>query len=157
MRKSILSVAFGAVLGLSACQTQYGDMKFNQGVSAERMTDSSFRITAKGNGYTDGNQIIDFLALKAAETTIANGFTHFVVTAGEDISKREVGVTPGYVIGSVYVPSQVYENTIPGGYVIIQCGAFPSGAAPQGAADAAEIIRNIGPRIYAAGKLQKAS
>src|SRR6185503_20266800 len=66
---------------LTACSTRYQHMGFAGGVSAERMTADTFRIVARGNGYTDATTIQDYALLKAAETTVAAGGTHFVVVS----------------------------------------------------------------------------
>ncbi len=151
MRKVLVLAALGAALLLSGCQTQYGDMKYNEGVAAEAMGDRSFRITARGNAYTGDMQIMDYMLLKAAETTVAAGFTHFVITNGADLTQVNTGVVPGFIGNGYYVPASTYQTRLPGGMILIECGN-PTGQISPQVKDAAEIIRSIGPRVYAAKK-----
>lgn len=127
-------------------------MKNNQGVIAERMSDRTLRITAQGNNFTSENQIFDYLMLKAAETTIELGGTHFVVTNAADLSRYQVVSSPGVFFGGVYVPPTASLASFPGATIIIVFGTpvDASAAALPGMIDAAEVVRNIGPRVYAA-------
>ena len=70
-------------------------MGFSGGVSAQQMTADTFRIVARGNGYTDTTTIRDFAMLKAAEATRQNGGTHFILIGGEDASRVSKIVMPG--------------------------------------------------------------
>src|SRR6266498_2923777 len=57
-------------------------------------TSAAFRIVARGNAYTGGTRIQDFVLLKAAETTKAAGGTHFIIGASQDASRQGAIVTP---------------------------------------------------------------
>ena len=57
---------------LSGCATPYQDMGLRGGVEAQRMTVDTYRIIARGNGYTGGTTIQDYTMLKAAETPSPN-------------------------------------------------------------------------------------
>jgi hypothetical protein len=63
----------------AGCATPYQDMGFSGGVLAQQMTANTFRIVARGNGYTGTTTVQDYVMLKAAETAIQNGGTHFVI------------------------------------------------------------------------------
>jgi len=65
------------------------------GVESQQMTSNTFRIVARGNGYTGGTQIQDYTLLKAAETTKAAGGTHFIIVGAADASRTGTIVTPG--------------------------------------------------------------
>ena len=52
-------VAALVVLGLVGCSTPYQSMGFSGGVEAQQMTANTYRIVARGNGYTSGTVIQD--------------------------------------------------------------------------------------------------
>ena len=54
-------------LVLAGCATKYQEMGFTGGVAAERITADTYRIVARGNGYTGNTTIQDYALLKAAE------------------------------------------------------------------------------------------
>lgn len=51
-----------------SCATPYQEMGFSGGVSSQQMTANTFRIIARGNGYTGSVAVQDYAMLKAAET-----------------------------------------------------------------------------------------
>lgn len=69
MRLVVLAIS----LSLIGCATKYQDMGFSGGVAAEQVTADTWRIVARGNAYTGGTRIQDFVLMKAAETTKAAG------------------------------------------------------------------------------------
>lgn len=151
----ILAV-LGAVIGLSGCMsTTYREVGFFGGVEARQMTADTYNIIARGNGYTSDATIQDYAILKAAETTIAAGGTHFVVLGVEDTTRTSVGQTAGYGQVSVYgntaygtySPGYTYPIVKPGQQMLIQVILVRSGNAPQGAISAAEVVAFIGPRV----------
>jgi hypothetical protein len=140
----------------AGCATRYQDMGFSGGVTAQQITADRFRIVARGNGYTSRTTIDDFVLLKAAETTISQGGTHFVYVNGRDASRTATVTLPGQaqtqLIGNTayttYRPATHYEVSKPGQDVIIQVLRVPAGQlVPAGAQDAAEIISFVGPRV----------
>lgn len=66
------------------------------------ITDETARISARGNAYTDRARITDFVLLKAAQTAIAQGFTHFAIVSAADASRTGTIETPGTMQTSVY-------------------------------------------------------
>jgi hypothetical protein len=144
------------VLALGACSTKYQDMGLAGGVSAQQMTADSFRIVARGNGYTGHTQIEDYTMLKAAETAKANGATHFVLISAADASSVGQFVTPGNATTTVsgrtayttYSPSQVQSVYRPGQNTYIRLvNVMPGTQPPAGAILADEIIRFVGSRV----------
>jgi hypothetical protein len=141
---------------LAACSTPYQEMGFTGGVSAQQMTSETFRISARGNGYTDATSVQDFLMLKAAETTTQNGGTHFVVVSAADASRTAEIVTGGTArtsfVGNTattsYTPPTVHNVFKPGqdAYIrVLKIG--PGQQPPPNAISAAEIIQFVGPRV----------
>jgi hypothetical protein len=143
-------------LALSGCATKYQDMGFTGGVAAEQITADTFRIVARGNAYTGGTRIQDFVLLKAAETTKSVGATHFIITASQHASRQSAIVTSataqttsaGGSAFTTFTPSGVHSYVKPGqdAYVRVLKLA-PGSQAPPGALSADEIIQFVGPRL----------
>lgn len=64
---------------LASCATKYQEMGFTGGVSAQPVMTDVYRIQARGNAYTGSAAVQDFVLLKAAETTLAAGGSHFLI------------------------------------------------------------------------------
>ena len=84
-----------ALLWLMGCSTPYQEMGFSDGVAAQQVTSDTYRIVSRGNGYTGSTTIQDYTLLKAAETTKADGATHFIIVSGADASSTETVINPG--------------------------------------------------------------
>jgi hypothetical protein len=151
-----VGVAALAALGLVGCTTPYQSMGFSGGVEAHQMTANTFRIVARGNGYTSGTTIQDYVALKAAETTRQAGGTHFLVISAGDASSASYLSTPGQMKTSVigdtayttYNPGATYQIFKPGQDAYIRVINVPTGQSPpQGAIPADEVIQFVGARV----------
>jgi hypothetical protein len=95
---------FVVALALAGCATRYTEngIGLTGGVEAQMITNETARISARGNAYTDRSRITDFVLLKAAQTAIAQGFTHFAIISGADASRTGTIETPGTVQTNVY-------------------------------------------------------
>jgi hypothetical protein len=150
-------VTAGLLLSMTACATPYtGQMGLMGGVTAEPITQDVVRISARGNGYTSSTRVQDFVLLKAAETTLAAGRTHFIIGPSSDSSRMGVISTPstfqaqriGNTVYGSYNPGFTDTYIKPGQDTIIQMINVPKGQIPpQGAFNAAEINATIGPRL----------
>jgi len=156
MRVATMVAAIAGLCFLASCQTPYQEPGFTGGVTAQAITDNTYRISARGNGYTAANTIQDYVLLKAAETTLAKGGTHFVIVTSANATQNMVGQTPGMmttnVIGktayTTYTPGVTYDIVKPGQDTIIQVLTIPKGVAPpMGAFPAQEVFDNINPRV----------
>jgi hypothetical protein len=154
MKKTIAVCVLAA--GLAGCQTQYGEMNpITGGVAAEQVTTDVYRIRAKGNGYTSASRVQDFVLLKAAETTLGAGATHFVLAGSSNTSTVGVVQTPGSfnmaTYGNVtygsYSPGFSDTFVKPGQDAYIRIIKASRGQQVPGAFDAAEIMQVIGPRL----------
>ena len=114
------------------------------------------RIESRGNGYTGGNIIKDWMLLKAAETTKQQGGTHFIIVEQSDASTKSTTITPGArqstLVGatrtSTYTPAVINRQMLPGQDAYIRVIKIGVGeAAPADAKSADEIIKYIGARI----------
>ncbi len=153
-KRLVLTVATAAIL--SGCQTQYQEMGATGGVTAAPITNDTYRISSRGNGFTDPTTIQDYSLLKAAEVTLAAGGTHFLVVTANDATNRSVGSTAGTFQTNVYGntayttynPGVTYDIVKPGQDLIVQVLKLPSGAAsPPGSFDAQQVYNNISPRV----------
>ena len=156
MRITMRASALAALCLLASCQTPYQESGFTGGVTASPITNDTYRISARGNGYTAANTIQDYVLLKAAETTLAKGGTHFIVMTSADASRQEFGQTPGMmqtnVIGktayTTYTPGVTYDIVKPGQDTIIQILTISEGVTPpMGAFPAQQVYDNINPRV----------
>ena len=149
-------LALALALSLGACATKYHEMGFTGGVAAEQITTDTWRIMARGNGWTGGTRVQDFVLMKAAETTRANGGSHFIIGSSQDASSQGVIETPGTATTTfagrtaftTFSPGSVHTYVKPGQDAYVRVLKIPPGAQPPpGALDANEIIRFIGPRL----------
>lgn len=141
---------------LAGCATKYQEIGFTGGVAAQQVTADTWRIVARGNAYTGGARVQDFVLLKAAETTKAAGGTHFVIGASQDASRQGAIVTSGtsqttFIGRSAYTtftPGDVHTYVKPGQDAYVRVlHILPGSQPPPGALSADEIIQFIGPRL----------
>lgn len=149
-------IILGLIALCAGCATPYQEMGFAGGVSAAQMTDSTFRISARGNGYTNPTVVQDYVMLKAAETAQQHGYTHFVVISAADASSSATIVTGGTArttfVGNAavttYSPPMAHNIYRPGGDAYIRViNLAPGQPPPPGAIAADEIIRHVGQRV----------
>lgn len=149
-------IAVAILFFIAGCATPYQESGLSGGVVASAITTDTYRISARGNAYTDAATVQDYVLLKAAETTTAAGATHFLILGGQDRTKVLQGQTAGtmntnIVNGSIqttYSPGVQYDMIKPGQDTMIQVITIPAGtAAPQGAFNAAEVFAAVNPRI----------
>ena len=153
LRKFALALSLAGVL--AGCQTQYQEMGYTGGVAAMPITSDTYRIVSRGNGYTDPTTVQDYSLLKAAETTLSTGNTHFLLVSGNDATSNTVGQTSGYMQTSVYgntaystyTPGTTYNIVKPGQDLIIKLFNSAKGPVPQGAFAAQDVYNNINPRV----------
>ena len=143
-----------AVLSVVGCQTPYQDMGLMGGVTAAPLGGDVYRISARGNGYTDPTLIQDYVLLKAAETALQAGKTHFVIVGSNDASRQEFGQTQvvmqtnvyGNTAFTTYTPGSTYQIVKPGQDQIIRIGNL-TGPNNIGAFDANQVFNAINPRV----------
>lgn len=141
---------------LASCATKYQDMGFTGGVSAQPVMTDVYRIQARGNAYTGSAAVQDFYLLKAAETTLAAGGSHFLIMGAENQTRVSTEQTSGFAntsrVGNTaittYTPGSTYNVIKPGQDVMIKVLRIRAGETPpQGAFPADDLVRTIGPRL----------
>ncbi|MFP9137914.1 CC0125/CC1285 family lipoprotein [Devosia sp. XGJD_8] len=151
-KKTAIALAATSMLAaatiLSGCATTYSEMGAMGGVMAAPVTNDVYRISARGNGYTDATTIQDYVLLKASETTIAAGKTHFEVINNRDATSNVTQQTAGTfgrgLFGGVsYSPGFNYEIVKPGEDLMIRV----SNASGPNSYNAQEVFNNINPRV----------
>lgn len=145
------------ILIFSGCSaTKYQEMSITGGVKAQQITANSYRILARGNGYTDPTAIKDFALLKAAETTKHAGMTHFQIVNADDASKSEsysttASSTTSLIGNTAYTthnPGSRYNINKPGQDLYIRVLKLDqSKKLPENTFFADEIIKYVGSRI----------
>ncbi|MEO3387318.1 hypothetical protein [Mesorhizobium sp. CAU 1741] len=139
-------------LFLSACTTPYQEMGATGGVKAEAIGYDRYRVSSLINAYTSPPLVVDYMMLKAAETAIANGASHFIVESVSDNTTVNTYATPGVVncwgYGCVATPSTIQQSVIPAGHIIIR---LVRGSPPSNATSAKEIVDTIGSRVSRGG------
>jgi hypothetical protein len=140
-------------LALVACSTTYGKMNvWTGGVEAVAVTNDVYRISARGNEFTDQTTIQDYVLLKAAEATLGAGKTHFTVLGNNDASSRTIGQTAGtfssYGSFATYNPGYTYEMIQPGQDLQVRVWSPTAReAVPPNTFPAQEVFDNINPRV----------
>jgi hypothetical protein len=142
-------------VALCGCATKYQEMGFSGGVAAQQITADTFRIQARGNAYTNSAMVQDYVLLKAAETTQANGATYFQIVSAADASRASTFVTPGSstttLVGNTAFtttsPGSVDTVIKPGQDVYVRVLKTAPNVPTPGVYSAAEIIQFIGPRV----------
>ena len=106
MRKAVTAIL--ALMFLAGCATTYTKKSLLGGYSDTKIQEDIFKVTFKGNAYTDTERTEDFTLLRCAEITLENGYNYFIVLGGGTDVKTGTVYTPptaqttGFVSGGVY-------------------------------------------------------
>lgn len=103
---------FALLLALGGCQTPYQPEGFGGGYEDIRLSDDTFEIRARGNGYSSEAHTRNIVLLRASELAIQNGFSHFMILDGSMKSTERTFTTPGSI--NTTGQASVYGNTIYG-------------------------------------------
>jgi hypothetical protein len=154
-KTTVTQIALALVLAvtLAACSTTYGKMGLTGGVAAAPVTSDTYRISARGNGFTDATTVQDYVLLKAAETALGAGQTHFTIVNNRDATDRSYGQTAGsfnnWGGGFVtYNPGMTYDIVKPGEDIMVRIWTPKKGEVlPPNTFNAQEVFNNINPRV----------
>lgn len=111
-------VALALLLVLGGCQTPYQPEGIGGGYEDIRLSEDTFEIRARGNGYSTEGHTRDIVLLRSAELALQNGFTHFAVLDASMKATQRSYTTPGYANttsqATVYgtANSSVYGNNV---------------------------------------------
>ncbi len=168
----------GAVIVLAAlagCATPTGYQRLgvDGGYEDFPRDATTYVVSYRGNAATTRERVAMYLHYRCAELTVASGQEFFTVLATESQDRTEQWSTPGYATSSTtgtpyggrypyggsrertttYTPPQTMTSVRPGLTATIR---MSSGTKPEGAFDAREVMRLLGPRIGVAPPAQPA-
>ena len=139
------------------CATGYQPMGFAGGYDDTRLAPDFFRVSFDGNQHTSMTRAQDFALLRAAELTLANGYTHFAIVRESEQIRVDTEVTPASTettwettgkgdhktstLTTTYVPAEVYYVSKPRSGLLIRC--FKGKPAEPETFDAAYLHRTI--------------
>lgn len=79
---------------VSGCATGYQAKGFGGGYTGMKIQDDIFKVSFRGNGYTDKERTADFALLRSAEITLENGYKYFVVLQSNTDVRTSAYTTP---------------------------------------------------------------
>ena len=71
-----------SIFTLTGCATSYQSDGLAGGFSEVQLGENLWRVSFRGNGYTESTRAEDFAMLRSADLTLIHGFTHFVFVDG---------------------------------------------------------------------------
>ena len=95
-KKAALCAALALVLAGCATPTPYVPRQQGQstGYTDRELAPGRWRVTFTGNSVTPREQVEDYLLLRAAEVTLANGGTHFIFDNRDTRSQTRIYADP---------------------------------------------------------------
>jgi hypothetical protein len=134
-RVAYSTLVIAASLLMAACSaspnpTAYGEMVGDRGVRAFQISADTYRIEARGNGWTAGHAVRDYAMLKAAETARASGASHFDILQRNDLTETHV------------TRNDQFEK--PAEELVIKIHSRPGSSSFS----ADEVIKSVSPRVW---------
>lgn len=130
MRSILTTTLVGLSLLLAGCATPYQPKGFLGGYSDFQISKDTFSITFSSNTLLDGSRLRQYLLRRAAEVTLAHGFSHFAIIENTD----QTDMVTSFSLTSLTV------TTIPEESVWIRCFQEDPGPTAK-AIDAKEYLR----------------
>ena len=93
MCKKILSILL--LVLIIGCSTPYQKAGFKGGYSEIKVNDKTWKVDFKGNGYTSSRTVENFALRRAAELTIEQGYSHFVLSESSVDTKKGINYWSG--------------------------------------------------------------
>ncbi len=95
---------------LTGCATKYQTQGLSGGYSSSQLNENVFRITFKGNGFTDRERTTDFVFLRSAEVALENGYSYFTIVGSTRRLNSSYIATP--VQTTTNINSNVYGSSV---------------------------------------------
>ena len=89
--KKLLTVFF---FFITSCATIYQPKNLLGGYSASQINENTWKVTFEGNSYTSKARAENFAMRRAAEITLREGYTHFLITDSDTYVKTSVHTIP---------------------------------------------------------------
>ena len=100
MKKLLIGIS---IILLSGCAT------YSETTESQQLASDVYRISMRGNAFSEDTDSGDFALLKAAEVTLDNGDRYFVVTNAEDKTRHTSYTSQGTSTSNTY--GTVTSNT----------------------------------------------
>lgn len=79
---------------LISCTTGYHPLAFNGGYEDLKLNNDTYRVSFRGNGYTDQEKVFQYALRRCAELTKKEGYQYFVILDTTYSSKKSTFKTP---------------------------------------------------------------
>jgi len=103
-----LLLSLVAAIALGGCATAYQSEGFTGGFSETQLAPDVFRVTFKGNAFTDQEKATDFVLLRTAEIALENGFQYFVIIDASQFAVQGSYTTPPTATTNVNLDTNGY-------------------------------------------------
>jgi hypothetical protein len=172
-----VAVALMLVVALSACVTPTPYQPAQPrgfGYTEERLDQNKFRVMFRGNSQTTRETVEDYLLYRAAELTLQNGYTHFIMVGRDTEAKTSYRYWvdhyggrgwfyhgfPGWYRDPFYRPwgPELYDVQPVTTYTATAEIILVKGPRQDGdvrAFDAQEVLAQVGPRVVRPEQLQR--
>lgn len=166
MSTRLLAAVAAGVVALTACVTPYKPSGLGGGFSDSRLDAHTFRVHARGNGYTPADRVQNIALFRCAELTLTNGFDYFVLLDASNSATQAYYSTPSTYTETTTATANAYGRTVVGqatttgrytpGVTIpvtrhgadVMFRAFAGAKPPDpNAFDAMEVVRYLGPSV----------
>ena len=87
-KKKPFQIMMAALLLSCGCATPYQENGFLGGYKETRLKKNVYRISFKGNPFTDKSRASDFALLRCAEVTLERGFRFFAIAGSRSEGKK---------------------------------------------------------------------
>ena len=162
--KALVFLIFSFLLVSCATSTPYKEAGARgEGYKTHKLDSTKFRVSFRGNRLTERDQVETYLIYRAAEVTLKEGFTHFVMNNLSTDRKTEyeaaspaiygyympnAGTFPYYVYGNPNAPrSGTLEDTEYEAVAYVSMIKSPDKATASSYFKADEVIKNLEPHI----------
>lgn len=176
MKRFVVVVALVSLLSACVTATPYQQAQPRGfGYSEERLDQNKFRVMFRGNSLTKRETVEDYLLYRAAELTLQNGFSHFLVVGRDTEAKTRYRMWidsyggrgwfyhgfPGWYARPWYDPwgpwgrydVQPVTTYTASAEIILVKAAVQDGEAR--AFDAQQVLVQVGPRVVRPEQLQR--
>ena len=101
--RTLCLIFSGIALLLVGCATPYSENSLIREFSETQLSDTTWTVRLKGNGYASKERAADFGLLRCADLCLSSGFKYFVIVDGQEDSRNSADITPAgsYAIGAV--------------------------------------------------------
>ncbi len=89
-----LSILLLSSVLISGCATTYQSHSYSGGYSETQLDENVFKVSFRGNGYTNRERVADFTLLRSAELTMQSGYKYFVIVDANSYTSNSTYTTP---------------------------------------------------------------